>query len=448
VRRIFARLRRITPEAGRFSGSQGEPAAATLILLLNAGSGSRIQRQECIVTSQGNTPAELRYHPLRKDHPLGLMEDACLPLRAPRYATCTACASVCPAKAIHIEEAALRLDDSCVRCGRCAAACPMGALGLPGFSVPDTTRESVGVLGVDCWKVPAKLSPDGSVRIPCLGGLSPGRILELVAAAGPRPVELLDRSWCATCSAGGAGKHPAAVSLELARSLLEAAGSGADRLPRLRSLHLPADLMPAEIPAPVSETKMSRRSFFSALTAKATIAMDQVKPLTAEIELRRRRGFEREPVPSRERQRVLLGIQQIGQSAWVTQPPDLFHRIEVSAACDNSQLCASICPTGALAIFEESGRSELMFDTRLCIGCNECHAICPSGALSLLPNGYNSDGAALPDHPIRLTSFGEKSCSECGQSFTDKAGEDLCPQCEKRRNLASSAFQSLFGSRR
>ncbi len=407
------------------------------------------------MTSPGNTPAELRYLPLRKDHPLGLMEDACLPLRAPRYATCKACENVCPAQAMHVDETLIRLDETCVNCGRCAAACPMGALGLPGFSVPDVSRETIRPLSVDCWKVPAKLAPEESLRVPCLGGLSPGRILELVTAAGSRPVELLDRGWCASCSAGSCGaagehaaaQHPVVASLESARSLLEAAGSGPERLPRLRALHLPADLMPVDIPPPVSETKMSRRGFFSALTAKATVAVDQIRPLPA-TEARRRRGFEREPVQSRERQRVLFSMERIAQSAWLAPPPGLFHRVEVSAACCNHQLCASICPTGALAVFEEAGRSELMFDTQLCIGCGECHVICPSGALSLLPNGYNAEGEALPDHPIRLTSFGEKSCPECGQSFTDKAGEDLCPQCEKRHNLASSAFQSLFGTRR
>jgi ferredoxin len=405
-------------------------------------------KKDHAVTTPGNASVALKYKPLRKDHPLGLLEDACLPLRAPRYADCEACESICPVKAIHIEETAIQLEESCVRCGRCAAACPMGALGLPGFSVPDVSRENVGALGVDCWKVPATLSAAGAVRVPCLGGLSPGRILELVEAAGVASLELLDRGWCLKCSAGGGANHPVHASLVQARSLLEAAGCGASRLPRLRSRHLPADLMPVEIPAPVTETKMSRRGFFSALTAKATVAVDQIKPLTAGIEPRRRRGFEMEPVPSRERQRLLQGMQQIGQSEWVTPPPGLFHRVEVSAACDNHQLCASICPTGALAVFDEAGRSELMFDTHLCIGCGECRSICPSGALSLLPNGYNAEGQVLPDHPVRLTSFSEKSCPDCGQLFTDKAGEDLCPHCEKRRNLASSAFQSLFGSGR
>ena len=396
--------------------------------------------------SPGNAPAELKYQPLRTNHPLGLLEDACLTLRAPRYATCRACADVCPAQAIQVEESVIRLNDSCVRCGRCAAACPMGALGLPGFSVPEVPRETLRPLSIDCWKVPGKLAPEGTLRVPCLGGLSPGRILELVADAGPRMVELLDRGWCATCSAGSKIAHPAAACLEHARSLLEAAGSAVHRLPQMRSLLLPVDLMPVEIPPPVSETRMSRRSFFSALTAKATVAIDQVRPLPG-TELRRRRGFEKQPLPSRERQRVLFNLQRIAQSAWFTPPRGLFHRVSVSADCNNHQLCASICPTGALAVFEQGSRSELMFDTQLCIGCDACRAICPSGALGLLPNGYNADSEALPDHPIRLTSFGARSCAECGQNFTDKDDEELCPQCRKRNQLAGSAFQSLFGSR-
>jgi len=66
------------------------------------------------MTGPGNTSVELKYQPLRMGHPLGLLEDACLSLRAPRYASCRACAAVCPVQALHIEEAEIRLDETCV----------------------------------------------------------------------------------------------------------------------------------------------------------------------------------------------------------------------------------------------------------------------------------------------------------------------------------------------
>ena len=400
------------------------------------------------MTSLGNASVELKYRPLREDHPLGLLEDACLALRAPRYATCRACENVCPVKAIRVGETAIELAENCVRCGRCAAACPMGALAHPGFSVPDAARETGESRSIDCWKVPAKLSPDGSVRVPCLGGLSAGRMLELVAAPGAGPLQLLDRGWCSGCSAGSPQEHPAHASLAQARSLLDAVGLGASRLPTLRTDPLPHHLMPTQIPAPVTETKLGRRGFFSMLAAKTAVTADKVMPL-AQAQVRRRRGFEKKPLPSLERERLLLGTALIGKATGVTRPQGLFYRVAVTSACSNHQLCASICPTGALAVFEQGRRTELMFDTRMCIGCNECRAICPSGALSVLPNGYAGVGEVLPDHPIRLTSFGEKSCPECARVYTEKAGEDdICPQCQKRRQLASSAFQSLFGARR
>lgn len=399
---------------------------------------------EKAVTNPNNASVELKYRSLREDHPLGLLEDACLPMRAPRYATCRACENVCPVKAIHIGETAIQLDENCIRCGRCAAVCPMGALVLPGFSVPNVPQENAMPLSVDCWKVPGKLSPEGAVRVPCLGGLSLGRIVELVAMAGARSLELLDRGWCSGCNAGKSSDHPIHASLDQARSLLDAAGLGASQLPRLRSLYLPANLMPIDIPEHVTESKISRREFFSAFTAKAVVTIDKVKPLAPGLEARRRRGFEREPVPSRERERLLWSMELIGQSAGVTQPTKLFYRVVITDACNNHQFCASICPTGALGVFDKVSRTEMMFDTRLCIGCNECHSICPSGALSVLPNSYD----ALPDHPICLTSFGENICPECGQAYTGKAGEDICRQCQKRHHLASSAFQSLFGSGR
>lgn len=399
------------------------------------------------MTSVVNDAAEPTYRPLREGLPLSLLDDACLAMRAPRYATCRACESICPVKAIDIGETAITLAESCVQCGRCAAACPMGALVQPGFAMPQAPRENARPLSVDCWKVPAKLSPDGAERVPCLGGLSPARITELVASAGASAVELLDRGWCGGCSAAGTAVHPAQVSLTQVRALLEGGGLSADRLPRLRLDPLPPHLRPSQIPAPVTETKLGRRGFFSVLSAKTAVVVDKVMPM-AQAPARRRRGFEKTPVQSMERQRLLLGTALIAKSTGGAPPRGLFYRVEVAASCSNHQLCASLCPTGALAIFEQGRGTELMFDTRLCIGCSECQTICPSGALTLLLNGDIDQDEVLPDGPIRLTSFDEKSCAECAKVYTETAGKgDLCPQCKKRRQLASSAFQSLFGPR-
>lgn len=400
------------------------------------------------MTTCANDPPEIKYRPLREGLPLSLLDDACLVLRAPRYATCRACENSCPVKALRIGEQVIEVSDDCVRCGRCAAVCPMGALAHPGFAVAAPALENARPLTVDCWKVPAKLSVDGAVRVPCLGGLSAGRILEVVANAGDSVVELMDRGWCAKCSAGGTARHPAQAALAQARALLQATGMAEAQLPRPRLAPLPPHLMPTEIPAPVTETKLGRRVFFSMLSAKTAVVVDKVMPL-AQAQVRRRRGFEKSPVPSTERERLLLGTALIAKAGHAGQPRSLYCKVEVSADCCNHQLCASICPTGALAVFEQGSRTELMFDTQLCIGCQECKAICPSGALSVLPNGYADPNDVLPEYPIRLTSFGEKTCQECTRVYTEKSNEEnLCPQCQKRRNLASSAFQSLFGPRR
>jgi formate hydrogenlyase subunit 6/NADH:ubiquinone oxidoreductase subunit I len=318
----------------------------------------------------------------------------------------------------------------------------MGELAMPGFTIPDIKQDTPGSLFVDCWKVPRKVSPDDAVRVPCLGGLSAGRIADLAVSAGERSVVFLDRGWCAACRAGGGDNgHPVHSALETARLLLEKAGMAAGELPRLESLPLPVEHLPVEIPAPVTEQQLSRRAFFSALASKTVGAIEQVKPLMPQTELRRRRGFEREPVLSRERKRLLSGLQFFVQRTGQILPAELFYRLEISDACRNHLLCAKVCPTGALDIYEEEKQSGLVFDHFACIGCGHCVTVCPSDAIKLLPNGDNP----VSGESVKMTCFGEKDCPECGCRYSASGDENLCPQCAKRRNLASSAFRTLFG---
>jgi ferredoxin len=400
--------------------------------------------QELMMKEDHAVAEPLQFKRLREGYPLGLREDACLALLSPRYASCRACEEICPARALKVGESALELAETCVNCGRCAAACPMGALGIPGFSVLEIRPAAGKPVAVECWKVPAEISAPDAVRVPCTGGLSAGRIVELAVMAGARPVQILDRGWCAACRAGGGKAHPAAAALERARGLLEKAGMEAGSLPGIVSATLPVDYMPMEIPAPISQQTLSRRAFFGALASKTTAAVDQVRPLAPRAEARRKRGFEREPVPSRERSRQLRGLHHLTQRSGRPMPGSLFHRVEVSDACRNHLLCAKVCPTGALDVYEEETRSGLVFDSYTCIGCGLCAEVCPSDALRLLPNGNNP----VPAQPVQLTGFGQKGCPRCGQVYDATAGEEVCPQCAKRNHLASSAFRTLFGGGR
>lgn len=208
---------------------------------------------------------DTRYKKLRDGYPLGLREDACLALLSPRYTTCRACKEICPVDAIRVGDAALELAESCLSCGRCAAACPMGELSLPGFNIPELEQDVASPVALDCWKVPQEFAPDGAVRVPCLGGLSVGRIVDLVVSAGKRPVVLLDRGWCTLCHAGDDSAHPVSGALETARCLLAKAGMAAGELPRLEAQLLPEKIMPAEIPDSDTQQQLSRRAFFGAL---------------------------------------------------------------------------------------------------------------------------------------------------------------------------------------
>ncbi len=386
---------------------------------------------------------ELQYKKLREGYPLGLREDACLALLSPRYATCRACEDICPIQAIRVGETALVLAESCLNCGRCAAVCPMEALDIPSFMISDIKQGVANSVAVDCWKVPRINSPDGVIRIPCLGGMSAGRIADLAVSAGHRPVVLLDRGWCILCRAGDCFVHPASGALEVVRGLLEKAGMAASELPRLEHMPLPLKYMPAEIPDIVAQQQLSRRAFFGALFSKSAVAIDQVKHLTSQSELRRRRGFEREPVSSQERNRLLLGIQRVAKNTGQPLPTELFYRLEMSDACRNHLLCAKICPTGALDIYEEKNCSGLIFDSISCIGCGHCVTVCPNDAIQLLPNGSNW----VSTEAVKLTRFDDQECPDCGQGYPSHNSEDVCPQCAKRRHLAASAFRDLFGSR-
>lgn len=384
------------------------------------------------------------YVPLHGAAPLALCASACVAVRL-RESACHACADACPVSVLSRRDGAPVLGDGCLGCGRCAAACPTGALRLPGFAVTPPDRETA--VALECWRVaPADGAPD-ALRVPCLNGLTLGRLLAIVASAAGRPVALVDRGFCPGCPTGGEDAQPASGLVAAAAALLGELGVPPSRHPRLVEQPLPTGRMQADPAGFVLEERVSRRGFLTALTARTAAAAE---PLL-EVEL----GPARPAAPMRhravpeERQRVLGALRRLAPG--VSLPAHLFPSLEVATTCTDHRVCASACPTEALSRCGEDADGEgecgIVFDPQACVSCGLCVALCPTGSISLSPGGVASaPGSAEssdPAAPRILTRHRQRTCDRCGAGY---AGENpSCPACQRDQAFAKSAFGALFG---
>lgn len=389
--------------------------------------------------------ARVRFGRLQNAAPLGLHMDACLAVRS-RYSDCRSCEAICPARVLRVDPGeGLSLGEGCLGCGRCAAACPTGALAVPGLGAGNVSSRG-GRVVLDCWKVPRGEAPEGGRRVPCLGGLSVTHLLELRAEAHDREIVLLDRGWCANCSAGCREAHPAARAVDRANALLEEAGVPPHLLITIGSARLPASRMPERIPEADQEQGISRRAFFSSLAGRVSTTVNDIVQIVPVADEEAHGPDRRSPIRSYARERTLKAIQSIACHWRHPMPRSLFNTLVVSSLCRDHRVCAATCPTGALHRYASEGERGLDFDAWRCIGCGHCESVCPEGAVRL------GRGAAteIPGAEIRLTRFGQANCAECGCSFSVMEGEDEmhCMNCRKRRGLARSAFQQLFGGTR
>ncbi|RKT46990.1 4Fe-4S binding protein [Thiocapsa rosea] len=351
---------------------------------------------------------------------LAIHADACIPARFPEM-SCRRCADACPTGALVATSEGPELASGCVDCGRCVVACPTEALSVPGFEITPTTS---GMIAMDCWRVPAKDSPSGAVRVPCLGGLSTTRLAELTAEADERPVALLDRGFCARCPAGvreHPDTHPAALVIDEVRRLLDDCGVAPTDGPRLIAMPLPAARMVEGIGEPLLESRISRRALFTGQALRTS----QPAPAPRATPPAQTAGLGR--------QRLLAALQRLS-AAERPLPARLFPSLTANHNCADHRVCASACPTGALTAYTEDAARGLRFDAAACIACDLCTRLCPEQALTL----DGSDETTTERTPQRLTRHATQTCPECGAEHSNP--EPVCPACRRDRDFARSAF--------
>lgn len=385
-------------------------------------------------------PHRAGFVPLAAEAPLALLDAACLRLRS-RYASCAACVAACPSGALRAGERSLALGAACTGCGRCQAACPTGALSAAGFdALRKAAQARYPAVTIDCRRVPATTPATAGLRVPCLGGIGLGALLELGAAGAGRTVLLNDRGWCAACPSGGA-THPAAALVTRAGALLAEAGVPAPTWPQIVARPLPQALALAEA-AGARAGSASRRGF---LRAAAGHAAALAAGGAADLADRAGQGAPL-PLPSIERRRVLAALERQAARHGGRVAQDLFHAVVIGGDCAGDRVCAAACPTGALRRYrdEPAGIAGVAHDPRECIGCGHCTAVCPRGAPRLARGAGSSRAGITP-----LTAFAQRECGDCGSRFAVRPHqtETRCERCRKSADLARSAFRQLFGAR-
>lgn len=380
-------------------------------------------------------PAPSEYRSIEPEGRVRFLAAACIALHSGQ-AGCRECISVCPTNAIQANDAGFAVSAACIGCGACAAACPSGALSVKGFENLEPLPGG-NIVRIECWKVPASVSGHNSLRVPCVGGLSPSQWLAIIEAAGNRRVIVVDRGWCAHCIAGSyrSPEHPARHALDQADAILAEAAWPEVRRPRIQHDPLPASLMPAEIPGERPES-LARRAFFRRIGGEVQRAAGLAEP----AEVPTPRLMKRQGLPLPERERLLAATQRLARSAGQPMPAAPFAALAIAANCSHHGICAGLCPTGALSLYENGDSAGFEFNAWRCVGCGQCVKTCPERAISI----HAAPLAPDPHTPQRLTAHAAKACPACREPFHGPPEITTCPACKRKRQMGASLFGTVL----
>lgn len=315
-----------------------------------------------------------------------------------RNATCMRCAEVCTSGCISYDDNELTIEpERCIGCGTCATVCPTCALEAHRPSDAELLQScravceaADGEVVVACERLLAAADglydPAKVVGVTCLGRVEESLLVTL-AALGARRVVLV-QARCAECE-HASGFETARLVRDTALALLETWNNG-----------MRIDLV-EKLPSAVRRSgdegyDASRRSFFSNVRDEAKSAA----AVTADYAVKDALGVEEPPepqfakvgkdgtlphfIPDR-RGRLLAALGALGQPQDVLVDTRLWgHVIIDPEKCSSCQMCATFCPTGAIAKYaDEDGSIGVTHRPVDCVKCRCCTDICPEAALEL-----------------------------------------------------------------
>ena len=376
-----------------------------------------------------------------------------------RNVDCLKCAVACTSGCISLEDGELVIDASkCVGCGTCATVCPTCA--LESLNPPDAELKAACLRAVRgdevviaCSQMEAALGdllvPGAAAFVVCAGRVDESLLAGLAAESVGRVTVL-----CGDCDhcAQRHGRDTAELVAETARQVLGAWGNDLEvvvtDVPPVSVLASGADEAAGEVAraayfaqeracAPIHKSEemlagssvgadfsppcapnldgLSRSAGDVATESGLKSAPTQNGPGKATAHLAHslhvmKDGTLPHFIPDR-RERLLDALAQLGEPEDGKLATRLWGAVVIDGTkCVSCRMCATFCPTGAIAKFDDAdGTLGVTHTPGDCVKCGSCRDVCPADAITLLDavpaswlTGGNRHRYTMTPRPVSL----------------------------------------------
>ena len=340
-----------------------------------------------------------------------------------RNVDCLKCAAACTSGCISLEDGELVIDASkCVGCGTCATVCPTCALESLNPSDAELKAACLRAVRGDevviaCSQMEAALGdllvPGAAASVVCAGRVDESRLAGL-AADGVGRVTVL----CGDCGqcAQRHGRDTAERVAETARQVLGAWGNDLEvvvtDVPPVSVLASGADEAAGEV---------ARAAYFAqersclpireaeGVRVGSSAGEDAPKHPAHSLHVMKD-GTLPHFIPDR-RERLLDALAQLGEPAGGKLATRLWGAVVIDGTkCVSCRMCATFCPTGAIAKFDDAdGTLGVTHTPGDCVKCGSCRDVCPADAITLLDavpaswlTGGNRHRYTMTPRPVSL----------------------------------------------
>lgn len=362
-----------------------------------------------------------------------------------KASSCDLCVQACPTNAIALENHAPVVTASdCIRCGLCLSNCPAGVFDAydPTYNLLycATQLHEKHAVEITCKHHPDASHGDAGMDAViqtsrCLAAYGLSTYLGLLALGVEQIRVRLDA--CHACPLRLLEPHARHTTARA--NAIATPGAGPDRV-------VVVDRGEAAewVARPVYSEKnptLSRRSFFRLLSLQAEDDLHRL----AQRDEPQVAGLISAP---RDRRRQMRALRVLAQS----QPDrvvmdDELVVLEANDRCTACEVCANVCPTGAISIHKEDDYYALSFVPADCTRCGLCLEICEPEALRNERSPLLSE--LVREQPLILRSGALQRCTKCHATYAGPGENGLCSFCATRRrnpfglNLPETLLKTL-----